>query len=345
MARPAYTCPLCGQSLSFSNYQRILKILKKKELASEKQIRLIHQSEERKFDAKLKRLEKRLRSDSKLQLQEDRERIVAQTEKKYLKANRSLRSILKAKELQLGDQQSRLQELEKQLKRQTTPQMEGLLYEDKLLAELRKRFPEDKYKHTGKGGDILQAVMRKDERAGLIVYECKRYRNYSKKFVKQAFDAMTKRKADFAIVVTNVMKKGTQGFFVERGVMVVHATGVLSLATVVRTHIVQISEMKLGRLQRDKAIRTTLDYLEGAEFANSLSRIIQESISLAEDLMKEVKDHVTRWKKRHGSYRRVFEEAFTVKATSKALLSGESVLAKFLPKGLPALAEMPEVGK
>ncbi len=86
-----------------------------------------------------------------------------------------------------------------------------------------------------------------------------------------------------------------------------------------------------------------MESLEWPEFANSLGRIIQKSVSLAEDLMKEVKEHVTRWKKRHGSYKRVFEGAFAVNATSKALLSGETQPTKFLPKEtIPELAEMPE---
>src|SRR5947199_630904 len=279
MARPAYTCPLCGQPLTFSQYQKILKIRKKEELASEEQLRLVREKAEAKFE----RFKKKLRASSRLQLKQERERAKQEVEQKYTRLKRTFKSILKSRDLKVSGLEDKIKELQKQLQRQTTPQMEGLLYERKLLVELRKRFPEDGFKHTGKGGDILQTVMRKDERAGLIVYECKRYRTYNKSFVKQAYDAMTKRKADFAIVVTNVMKKGSQGFFVEKGVMVVHATGVLSLALVVRTHVIQIAEMKLGRLQRDKAIKATLGYLEGPEFANSLGRIIQESISLAEE--------------------------------------------------------------
>lgn len=346
MARPVYKCPLCGQPVTFPQYQKILKILRKKELASEKQLRLVHERTEQKFEARLEKFKRQLRASSKLQLKQERERATEKVEKKYTRLKRTFKSILKSRDLKVSGLEDRIKELEKQLQRQTTPQMEGLLYEDKLLAELRKRFPEDGFKHTGKGGDILETVMHKTEKAGLIVYECKRYRTYSKKFVKQAFDAKTKRKADFALVVTNVMKKGTHGFFVERGVTVVHATGVLSLAGVVRTQIIQIAEMKLGRLQRDKAIKATLEYLEGPEFKNSLDKIITENISLYEDMMKEVREHVMRWKRQYGSYKTVHDEALMVKTKSKALLGGETEPAKFVPKEtLPALAEMPEVEK
>ncbi len=347
-----YVCPLCHQPVTFAQYQNIMAVLRRKEELSVKQMRdrirkverLAQQRAEKRAEKQLKALEKQLRATARRQLKEEREHFVQQAEKKYERANRTLRSILKSREMQLRNQDSRIRELERQLKRQTTPQLEGLLYEKTLIRELQKRFPEDRFKPTGKGGDILHSVMRKDEKVGLIVYECKRVKGYQKKYVKQASDAMNRRKADFAILVTNAMKKGTQGFFVERSVMVVHATGVLSLAAVVRSHIIQIAEMKLGRLERNKAIRATLDYIEGAEFTNSLDRIIHESIGLIEDLKKEFKEHVSRWWKRQGSYRMMIEEAFTVKTTSKALLSGETEPRKMAAKPtLPAFVELPEV--
>jgi len=42
-------------------------------------------------------------------------------------------------------QQDRIKNLETQLQNHTTPQLEGLLYEDKLIEALQKDFPQDKY--------------------------------------------------------------------------------------------------------------------------------------------------------------------------------------------------------
>ena len=137
------------------------------------------------------------------------------------------------------------------------------------------------------------------------------------------------------------MKKWTYGFFVERGVLVVHATGVLSLANVLRGQIIQIAGMKLGQLQRDKAIKLVLEYLEGPEFANSLDTIIQESISVYNELKDEVKKHIVAWKKRYASYKKIYEEATTVENTSKTLLSGED-RGLIQKNTLPMFAKLPE---
>jgi hypothetical protein len=156
--------------------------------------------------------------------------------------------------------------------------------------------------------------------------------------------AREKRKADFAILVTNAMRKNNFGFFTEKTVLVVHATGVLSLVSVLRQQLIKISSMKLSQLEREKAVRMTLDYIEGPEFTNSLEAIIGETINLHKELMDEVKKHVSTWRKRYDSYRRIHSQAFEIKATSKAVLSGEPENKKKLPEiAFPALVELPEI--
>ena len=306
-------------------------------------------------EARFKSLEKELRASVRDHIKRERKRIKDQLKKaresgalrekrKYERLERSFRSTLtqmKTMERDLREREARIRELEKQLERETTPQIEGLLYEEKLAEELKKRFSEDDIKHTGRGGDVLQNVIRDEERAGLIVYECKRVKHYSAKHVKQAAEAKKKRNADFAILVTNAMKKGTQGFFVEKGVIVVHAAGVLSVAKILREHIVQIAGMKLGRAQRDEAIKRTLDYLEGPEFSNSMDSIIQESISVYEKLRDEIKKHVTIWKERYEAYKKIYQEATAVKSTSKDLLSGVP-RPKIQKVTLPVPVELPK---
>jgi hypothetical protein len=53
--------------------------------------------------------------------------------------------------------------------------------------------------------------------------------------------------------------------------------------------------------------------------------------------MREVKEHITAWKKRDRSYKKVHEQAFTVKTKSKALLSGEPDHEKNVHFSYPAV--------
>lgn len=100
--------------------------------------------------------------------------------------------------------------------------------------------------------------------------------------------------------------------------------------------------MKFGQAQRDKAIKLTLEYLEGPEFANSMDAVIEESFVLYKELMDEVEKHKAFWKRRYSSYSKICEQASTVKSTTHALLRGEPEYKKLIQtESLPALPELP----
>src|SRR5581483_6259203 len=88
-----------------------------------------------------------------------------------------------------NQQQTKIKNLERQLKNKTTPQLEGLLYEETLTTALQKEFPSDRLKHTGKGGDILHDVIHHKEPSGVIVYECKKVGNWKGAHLEQTVQA------------------------------------------------------------------------------------------------------------------------------------------------------------
>jgi hypothetical protein len=305
---------------------------------------------ERIAQARLSKYKRESRASMQVKIKAEKERAIARERTKNAKLQRSFKSALtqmKAKSSEIDKQRKQIADLQKQLEKQTTPQIEGLLYERNLVRELKRHFPKDEIVHKGKGGDILQYVREDDgHQAGLIVYECKRVKHYNSKHITQALTAKEQRKGDFAILVTNSMRRNTYGFFTEKEVLVVHATGVLALAAVLRKQIIQIASLKLGQLERDKAVRMTLDYIEGPEFTNSLEAIIGETINLHKELIDEVKKHISTWKKRYNSYYRIHSHAFEIKATSKAVLSGEMENKHKLAKPVfPALVELPDLDK
>ena len=303
-----------------------------------------HREAQRLAIRQLNSYKKEMRASVRAEIKRERAQIAERTEKKYGKVRQKLGSALdriEIKDRQIRELRADVKEAKEQLKKGTTPQDEGLLDEKELTKQLQKKFPEDKVERHGKGGDVLQYVLHNGEQAGVLVYECKRVKHYSNAFVTQTLDAKEERNADFAILVTKTMKKGTQGFYAEKGVLVVHHLGVLSLASVLRTQILRIDEMKLGQAQRNKAIKLTLDYLEGPEFANSMDAIIQESFVLYKALMDEVENHKAVWKRRWSSYSKICDKASTVKSTTQALLSGEPEYKKLIQsESLPSLPEL-----
>jgi hypothetical protein len=310
-----------------------------------KAVKTAHDSEQLKSKLRESRIEKKLKNVMKKSLKVERKKAFSDAETKYRKWKISLESAtkqIKSATTLNRIQEKRIKELEVQIKKHTTPQLEGLLYEQELMKELKKRFPHDEFVNTGKGGDIIQSVVNDKEVIGTIVYECKKVKKYDSKHVRQIYDAKHSRKAEFGVLVTNAMKRGTNGFFIEKEVIIVHSTGVLYVASLLRKQVVQISDMKLGQLEREKAIKNTLIYLESPDFTNSVSSIVQDSISLYTGLVEEVKRHVKTWKERISLYSNINSEANAIQNNTKALLSGKELEVK-KTSTLPALIEFPKI--
>ncbi len=318
-----------------------------------KAIREAHNEAEQKAELRSKaamaKFEKKMTSSMKRQAKAAQIEARAEAKLKFKSIERTLKANVMAfksesKKLhsQNTKQEAQIERLQKQLEDQATPQMEGFLFEKELMAELQKKFPDDKFVNTGKGGDVIQSVIADKQVIGTIVYECKKVKNYSSKHVKQTWDAQRKRKAEFGVLVTNAMKKGTNGFFIERGVLVVHGTAVLYVAGMLRRQIVQLSEMKLGQAQREKAVKNILNYLESPDFTNSVSSIVQDSIILHKGLIDEIKKHFKVWKERNELYSRINLEARAIEGNTKTLLSGKEKEEKKI-ENFPALPELPDI--
>jgi len=227
------------------------------------------------------------------------------------------------RDLKIRELNKQVMELRRQIDQGTTPQIEGLLYEDTLYSELKKTFPDDKIIHTGKGGDILHEAMLGEKKAGLIVYECKRVATFSSKHVSQAREAKQKREADYAVLVTNARKKGKSGFFVESDVIVVHPAGVISLAGLIRESLLTIARASITHEQKTELLRSTLSYLESPEYKNKMKDTIQRTKELYTALHDEVLDHIKLWKKRNDHYRIIHTNVSIVGTKVGALLSGK----------------------
>ncbi|HAH32336.1 MAG TPA: hypothetical protein DCL44_08485 [Elusimicrobia bacterium] len=268
------------------------------------------------------------------------EKATAKKERENIQIRRTLASTteqMSTLKKQGQQAQDKIRNLEGQLKNRTTPQNEGLLYEDELLKALKKDFPKDKLTHTGKGGDILHEVIINGEAVGCIVYECKRVGHWNASHVEQTAKAKLTREADYAVLVTNAEKKGTSGFFVEKGVIVINPGGVLAIANILRDQIITIARLKLSKAQKEEAVENTLRYLEGPEFRNSIEIVIRKTQEMHEDLKKECKDHVKAWGKRHDMLKTIYINAAQVQTKTTALIAGKKNVAIDQPIPFPAL--------
>ncbi|MDR7523460.1 MAG: DUF2130 domain-containing protein [Armatimonadota bacterium] len=216
-----------------------------------------------------------------------------------------------------------LKERIEQLQKGSTPQTEGLEFEEKLAARLKREFPEDDVRHKGRGGDVLHSVRSNGTEAGTIIYECKRTPTIQSKHVKQAYQAKQSREADFAVLVTTGQKRGFGGLAQQNGVLVVSPLGVVPLASLLRLHLIEMLKAKITRERRALIARRLLEHITSPQFKNPIEQIVRSATELQEVLKEEVRGHISVWKKRWHHYQVIGWDSAQVQRNLHLVLQGK----------------------
>jgi len=236
-----------------------------------------------------------------------------------------------------------LKERVDQLKKGSTPQTEGLEFEDKLVSRLKREFPEDDIQHKGKGGDVLHIVYFNKKLAGIIIYECKRTPKILTQHVQQTNRAKQSREADFAVLVTTGKAKKFSGLAEMRGVLVVSPLGAIPLASLLRQHIIEMLKAKISKEKRTIVAQQLMQYITSPQFKNPIQEVILITSELQDMIQLEAKDHMRTWKKRWAHYQMIRWDNKLIQENLQLVLHGKEpkviVHPAVPPLQLPASSE------
>jgi hypothetical protein len=294
------------------------------------------------------RAEKQQQRIIKVELKERLERsanILLDKERRKLQRNRIAlerrESLQKDKNRRLSEQfisfqkksDHKIRSLEEQLQKNQTPQVLGLLEEGNFLKRLKEMFPNDRYEHPGKGGDIVHHILERRKEAGIIVYELKKVSTFNAKHVEQTYQARLSRNADYGILVTNAKRsKDDFGFSVMKGdVIAIHPAGAPVLVSVLRNQLIRISRLKLSAHKRSQTVSAVLEYIQSPPFRNNVDKIIEDTKDLYASLKKEANEHWKIWELRWNKYRDIHHGAFQIEAKVVRFLADDTEI-KSLPK-------------
>jgi hypothetical protein len=284
---------------------------------------------------------------SKQALQKDKSRFEREKQlqaNRYNQLNRQFSALQSRNAQEIKKREAKIQQLQEQLRNNKTPQELGFANEKEMLQALKDRFPNDRFEHTGKGGDIVHYIKEGNKEIGTIVYELKKVSNFSNSHIQQAFTAKQQRNADYALLVTNAKRsKNDFGFSVCKGVIIIHPAGALTITAILREHVVTISKLKLSNKQREEATRAVLEYIYSPVFKNSIESIIENTIELYDSMRKEVKDHINTWQNRFSKYNNINIKAVAIENRVVKLIAPNGDARKrlvkdsmIMPIGLPA---------
>ena len=320
MGRKTYRCPVCKKTLTEKEYEHALGII------GEREKHLRHEIADR--DRQLREA----RSKAQKAKREGKD--------EGIKVERArTQRLLQGYERKIAKLKERLA----QLKKGSTPQTEGLEFEEKLAARLKREFPDDTIQHKGKEGDVLQTVNFEKKPAGVIIYECKRTPRILPQHIDQAQRAKQSREADFAVLVTTGHKKGFSGLIQMKGVLVVSPLGTIPLAGLLRGHLIEMLRAKITKEKRAVIAQELAKYITSPQFRNPIEEVVH-LISELEDMIKdEATEHYRVWKKRWGRYQTIHWDTSQIRQNLQLVLHGEEPKPlehpKVPPLELPAPTE------
>lgn len=222
------------------------------------------------------------------------------------------------------DEQHRLKLLEKeqqveQLRRQIedlkrsaeqgSQQAQGEVLEVALEQLLKELFPTDSVEPVPKGvhgADVVQRVL--DESGtdcGLILWESKRTRHWSKEWLPKLRDDLRMVGASRSVIVSEQLPEHVRHFGQVDGVWVVSWACIHPVAIALREGLIAVAKSRRALEGQHGKMELVYNYLIGQEFYNRVSGIVEAFITMRQDLEAERRVLIARWKKREKQLDRV----------------------------------------
>ena len=252
----------------------------------------------RKRERDLERKQQDLELTVARKLDEERNRVVVETETRVAEQQR-LKDV--EKERQLADLRRQIEDLKRKAD-QGSQQLQGEAGEHELESILRATFPWDEIAPVPqgiRGADLHQTVVdARGSRCGTILWECKNAKNWSDGWIAKLREDQRTLRADVAVVVTTSLPKGCTNFSIVDGVVVTNFACAAAVASLVRAQLMQLTQTRSAVVNKDQKLELLYRYLSGIEFRQRVEAIVEAFERMRDDLDQERRAAERQWAKR-----------------------------------------------
>ena len=194
---------------------------------------------------------------------------------------------------------------------QGSQQTQGEVLELDFEQQLRRAFPMDQIDEISKGlrgADVSHEVRGNTGRScGVILYETKRTQNWSDSWIVKLKEDMRSVKAEFGVIITEVLPKDIARFGHHDGIWVCDLVSAIPFVHVLRC---TLQELALARGHQEGArekMQVLYIYLTGIEFRQRVSAVIEAFTAMRDDLERERRAITKSWSKREKHINTVVE--------------------------------------
>jgi hypothetical protein len=214
------------------------------------------------------------------------------------------------REQTIASMQRQIEELKRRAE-QGSQQLQGEVQELELEALLKAKFPGDIIQPVPKGehgGDVVHQVMgAMGQACGTILWESKRTKNWSDGWLAKLRADQRTAKAEFSVLVSQVLPKGVDTFDFVDEVWVTHPRAVLPVAIALRHSLVEVAAVRQANQGQQGKMEMVYQYLTGSAFRQRVLAIVEAFSSMSEDLDREKKVISKQWAKREQQIAQVMQ--------------------------------------
>jgi hypothetical protein len=212
------------------------------------------------------------------------------------------------KEQQVEGLRRQIEELKRRAE-QGSQQAQGEVLEvalEELLGDLFRKDSIEPVPKGVRGADVIQRVFDDSGMdCGLILWESKRTRHWSKEWLPKLRDDLRAAKASRSVIVSEQLPEHIQHFGQVDGVWVVNWTCVYPVAVALREGLIGAAKARRALEGQHDKMELVYNYLIGQEFCNRVSGIVEAFVTMGKDLEEEKRAFTTRWNKRAKQLERV----------------------------------------
>lgn len=314
MSDPKIRCPHCQKSMSLSEvltkdhrqqYEAEAAAKAKAEAKAEAQIEILD------MKTQLRELKQRAEESAKAELEARAKARAAEAKEKNaeLEIERRLdkeRKLIEEAASNRAAEQHRMKDAEKdhrleQMKKQVdemqrkleqgSQQVQGEVLELELEAALKEQFPLDEIEPVGKGvrgGDIIQGIRPAGGKAvGKIIWEAKRTKTWSDKWIDKIKDDQREAGAEHAVIVTQVLPRDCTTATNINGVWVVDFETFPILAEALRQGTLAVAQVRAASTGKGDKMEFLYNYLTGTGFVQRIQAIVETFSRMREDIHSE----------------------------------------------------------
>ena len=213
------------------------------------------------------------------------------------------------KDKQIADMRKLVEEAQRKAA-QGSQQNQGEVLELDLEETLANTFSYDVISPVGKGvhgADIIQNVRNSQSQScGVILWEVKRTKNWTEKWVGKFKEDLRNAKANIPVLVTTSLPKGVHGFGAYKNIWVCLPEYAIQLATVLRKNLIEIAYERLASKGKDEKQELLYNYLSSHEFRQRVEALVEVYQEMQTQIDKERAAFEKIWKQREMQMRRLF---------------------------------------